>query len=440
MHKLHKILFILFLIILSFSAIQRKFEIWKPKNLNGSYTLAHYETFSISKWIDGSFQAQYDKYLEDHIGFRTRLIRFYNTIDFRLFRKSHANLVRIGKDDVLYEERYILSCLGLDFAKEAELTDKVLRTKRVQDSLEAKGVNFLVITAPGKGWYYPEYLPKPYDDIKKGNTNYEYVTDLFKKHDINNLDFNALFMDMKDTTSYALFPKCGVHWSYNSMRYVVDTIIKYCNTNFEFDLPQLIIDSVDKTIKPRVTDYDIGDALNLNYKIPQDTLLYPYFSFNHDTTITKPKLLVIGDSFYWTFFNAHFAVELFDYNRFWYYNENAFGSLQLPFEYIDRKKEIEESDLILIWSTEAAYHNFDLGFVNSYIQILEGYYTKPEKLESGREGRIQYYISMIKNNKQWLGDVKEKARERGIPLEEMIRKDAEYMVDQENKNKENETN
>lgn len=433
MHKPHKILFITFLVLMIIPAIQRKFEIWKPKTLNGSFTLAHYEPLNTKKWLDGSFQEQYDKYLEDHIGFRTRFIRLINTIDFRLFRKSNAELVRLGKNDYLFEQRYINSYLGMDKIDDNILLDHVKRAKRVQDSLEARGVHFLVITAPGKGWYYPEYLPSKYNKVKKGISNYESVIEKFNVSGINYIDFNDLFMRMKDTVSYSLFPKCGVHWSINSMRYVVDSIINYAESNLKVDLPDLIIDSIDYTTKPRITDYDIGDALNMNYKIPQDTLAYPYFSFKNDSTKIKPKLLVIGDSFYWTFFNAQFAKELFDYNRFWYYNKEAFGALQLPFDYIDRKKEIEESDLVVIWSTEAAYHNFDLGFVNSYIDIIEGRYEKPKPIGTGREARIKYYISLIKNNSQWLSAVQDKAVERGIALEEMIRKDAEYMVDQEEK-------
>ena len=420
--------------MLTLPAIQRKFEIWKPKTLNGSFTLAHYEEFSLTKWFDVSFQQQYDKYLEDHIGFRTRYIRFFNTIDFHLFKKSHANGVLIGENNFLYEERYINSYLGRNYIEEKTLFEKAIKTKLVQDSLAAHGVHFLVITAPGKGWYYPEYLPKPYYKIQKTNTNYEFMTVKFKELGINNIDFNSLFVLMKDTVFYPLFPKCGVHWSYASMQYVVDSIIQYCEKNMLIDLPDMFIDSVEYTTKPRFTDYDIGDALNINYKIPQDTLVYPHFSFKSDSTKTKPRFLAIGDSFYWTFYNGGFANNLFSKNRFAYYNNELHGYKKGSFSDVVRKKEVKDADLIVIWTTESQYHDFDMGFVDDLKRYFElGWDSLDNVTIDEHEELIQFYIMQIKSSAEWLEHIKAKALENNIDLEEMIRLDAEYMVKQEEK-------
>jgi SGNH hydrolase-like domain, acetyltransferase AlgX len=436
MHKLHKILFIIFLVLLTVPAIQKEFEIFKVKNLNGSFSLAHYEPFEIAKWFDGSFQQQYDKYLEDHIGLRTRFVRFFNTIDFHLFKKSHANGVLIGNNSFLFEKRYIRSALGLKEIDEQQLLEKVQHTKEVQDSLLSKGVQFLVITAPGKGWYYPEYIPKPYRNLKKENTHYEFVSQKFKVYGINNIDFNTLFLEMKDTVSYPLFPKCGVHWTYGSMQYVADSLINYCEKNMNIDLPDMIIDSVEYSKKPRFTDYDIGDALNINYKIPQDTLIYPSFSFKNDSTKTKPRLLVIGDSFYWTFYNGHFASNLFSQNRFAYYNNELHGYKKGTFSEAVRKKGVKNADIIMIWTTESQYHDFDMGFVDDMQRYFEmGWDSLDNHKIDEREELIQFYVQQIQNSAEWLEHIKVKAKENNVSLKEMLRRDAEYMVEQEeNKN------
>ena len=415
-------------------ALQKQFKFMKEKKLNGSYSLAYYEPFACQKWLDGSFQQQYDKYLEDHIGFRTRIIRFFNTLDFRLFKKSHAKLVRIGKENYLYEERYINSYLGLDHADTSMLLDKIRKTKLVQDSLTARGVHLLVITAPGKGWYYPEYLPKPYDKIQKGKTNYEFVTSKFKEYGIYNIDFNSLFMKMKGTASIHLYPKGGVHWSFHSMEYVVDSLVKYIETNLSVDLPDLMIDSVDYTKRPRYTDYDIGDALNINYKIPLDTMVYPYFSFRNDSTKNKPKALFVGDSYYWQLSQCGAINGLFQKEDFWYYLKKVHRENVMPSNLFDLKTEVENSDLVILLANEAQSADYDFGFVTKMNTIFEkGWDNYVPVYADEYEKKVQFYIQKIKNDPNWLNHVIEKAKTNSISVDDMIRQDAEYMVEQERK-------
>ena len=52
---------------------------------------------------------------------------------------------------------------------------------------------------------------------------------------------------------------------------------------------------------------------------------------------------------------------------------------------------------------------------------------------SERETKIREYERLIRADEKWLSDVKKKAEEKNISLDEMIRLDAEYMTDQEMK-------
>lgn len=430
MKKLHKILFILFIILLILPALQKQFKIFKIRGLNGSYTLANYEPLNINKWFDGSFQKQYDKYLEDHVGMRNMFIRIYNQIDFSLFRISHANKVQIGKEDYLFETRYINSYLGIDQADTVMLLNKIRKTKRVQDSLAAKGVEFLIITAPGKGYYYPEYLPEKYDTVTKKRTNYEFITQKFKEYNINNIDFNSYFIKAKDTTQHPLYTQCGVHWSFNSMRYVVDSIINYLEVKMNKDLPDMVIDSVEYTTKPRFTDYDIGDALNIYTKISDDTLLYPTFSYKEDTSFFKPRAIIIGDSYYWQLSQSGGIKEMFNAENFWYYFKEVYREKKYPADMFDIKTEIENSDLVILLTNEAQSHDYDCGFVNKINSIFDQGWDKYQPLTiNEKEKMIQYYIQQINSNSNWLEQIKKKARKNNITVEKQTRLDAEYMVE-----------
>ncbi|MCK4663400.1 MAG: hypothetical protein KAT68_11080 [Bacteroidales bacterium] len=431
MNKKIKIYIFCFLILLLvLPAIQKETKMFHIKGLNGSYTLAQEKKLTLKSWFNSQYQKQCDKYLEDHIGFRNMFIRLFNQLDFSLFNKSHAQKVEIGKNGYLYEKRYIRSYLGINFAGENKLNNKVLKTKAVQDSLKNKDVHLLVLIAPGKADYYPEYLLSRYDKIEKTQSNYEFVKQKFDAHGINYIDFNSYFLEMKDTTSLPLFPKCGVHWSYYSMKYVIDSLIKYIETVKNIDMPDLYIDSVELTTHPKFTDYDIGDALNIYSKIPQDTLAYPVFRVENDSTKVKPDVLIIGDSFYWTFSQTELPEKIFKMEDFWYYLKEVNRKEKFPVNILNFKNEILSKDIIVLWTTVAQFHDYDFGFANKMFQKLN---NNDEITESEiREKLIEYYTDQIKNNADWLEHIAEKARKNNIPLEEMIRNDAEYMVDKKN--------
>ena len=95
-----------------FPAIQKKYAIFQVKKLDGDFVLTEKPVFSWTDWFDGRFQMTYDKYLEDHIGFRDFLVRLTNQIDYSLYRIPHAEGVIVGKDDQLIEYDYIRAYTG----------------------------------------------------------------------------------------------------------------------------------------------------------------------------------------------------------------------------------------------------------------------------------------------------------------------------------------
>jgi hypothetical protein len=75
------------------------------------------------------------------------------------------------------------------------------------------GKQVLVILAPGKASYFPEFIPDEMATITKLNTNYEGYKAELKESTVPFIDAHQWFRNMKDTSRYPLFPKCGIHWS-----------------------------------------------------------------------------------------------------------------------------------------------------------------------------------------------------------------------------------
>ncbi len=115
MKRLEKILVVAVFIVLVLPSIQKEYPIFRVKKLDGDFVLAEKPVFNRTDWYNGSFQTAYDKYLEDHIGFRDFLVRLTNQIDYSLFRVPHAEGVLVGKNDQLFEYDYIREYVWDDF-------------------------------------------------------------------------------------------------------------------------------------------------------------------------------------------------------------------------------------------------------------------------------------------------------------------------------------
>jgi hypothetical protein len=77
--------------------------------------------------------------------------------------------------------------------------------------------------------------------------------------------------------------------------------------------------------------------------------------------------------------------------------------------------------------TEATYQLFPYGFIESFFKNCMPVTTEV------RQMKIEEYIVKIKNDPAWYQGVVEKARIKGHSIEEQLKLDAQYMVDQEEK-------
>ena len=193
--------------------------------LKGYIVLSEEPEFSWETWFEGSFQTGFNAYMEDHIGFRNLFVRFYNQVDFWLFREVHAAVI-MGKNDCLYEENYILAYTGKDYLGDSVISQKCEKIKFVQEELEKLNTELVIVLAPGKAGFFPDYIPDRYLTDPIATTNNEAYLDYFEDSDISHIDFHTLFNRMKDTSAYPLYHKCGIHWSTYGAYYAIDSMVK----------------------------------------------------------------------------------------------------------------------------------------------------------------------------------------------------------------------
>ena len=292
-------------LMMLFPLLQDTLHLTKTEPLMGDVSMPEDVKFDYRDWFGGFYQEEKEPYLNTSFGFRNSFVRLNNQIAYSIFGKANANGVVIGKETYLYEKSYIDAYTGTDFLGEDSISHTLTRLKFINDTLSKLGKQLIVVFAPGKASFYPEYIPDQYLPVKE-KTNYKYLSDGAKKAGLHVIDFNKWFIDTKHTAKYPLYPQHSVHWSTYGTALAADSLIKMMEYLGHMDIPDLKFDGVTMQ-QPHGVDYDIADGMNLFSRFKGPDVAYPNMLPIDTIGKTKPNVLVISDSFYWGMYNLGIA-------------------------------------------------------------------------------------------------------------------------------------
>ena len=426
-------LLMLIMSIIFLPLLQNKLNLWEIKPLKGAIQNEEEGTFSKNNWFSGTFQDIQEKHLNAMFGFRNDLVRLNNQITYSLFNKAKANDVIIGKENYLYEKSYIDAYVGNDFLGEDSIANTIKQLKFISDTLSKLNKHLIIVLAPGKASFYPEYIPDKYLPVLK-NTNYKSFSEGVKRNSLHVIDFNKWFIENKYKSKYPLYPKNGIHWSNYAVALVIDSIIKKIETTRKIDLPNLYFNNV-KIEKPKGDDNDIADGMNLMVELKGYDLAYPSIIIEDGLNKTKPSVLTISDSYYWGIYNMGIS-KCFSNDHFWYYNKLVYPETfkqELQAEELDLKLEIKNHDVIIIMATEANLKNFGWGIVENLNQLFKGTYKNNQQQQKLNK-QVTQYIDLIKKDTQWLSDTKIRAKEKNITIDSMLVLEALWQIKNQKNN------
>jgi hypothetical protein len=419
-----KILFAGIIVFLFVFRIQGKFKIFEKGYLNGYYVNTAAPELTVDGWFSADYQAKKQLYIEENIGFRNYLIRLNNQFAYSIFGVARANGVVIGKEKYLFEEQYIRSYLGTDFVGEEVIAEKVKKLEFVTQQLKLEGIDLINVIAPGKGFYYPEYIPNSRLREKQDTTNYERYLNALQQKNLLTIDVNGWFLKMKDTATYPLYPKGGTHWSHYGEMIVADSISRFIADVRNTPLPKIVIESVEWSDTSRYADNDIELGMNLLFHLKPNRMAYPKFWFDKTGVDQKTRVLTIGDSYYWGMYGHEVTDYVFSNSQFWYYNNLVYqpGFDERKLSDMNKMNELRTHQVVMLLFTEGNLPHFAYGFIDD----LYEYYTNHPITD--RELRLVAAKKSILNNPDWLQLVKEDAVKKGVTLEENIQAHAEYML------------
>jgi hypothetical protein len=185
-------------------------------------------------------------------------------------------------------------------------------------------------------------------------------------------DVQDWFLKMKATAKYPLYPRTGIHWSSYGEYLVTDSLIKKVSALAQKPFPSLKLTRIEQDHTPRDRDDDIELGMNLLRNLPDFKMAYPKFKVQPLKAGQKPpRVLVIGDSFYYGMYNWGMMNNVFEGGEFWYYNHERLVPGKETTYIKDIKnysEEVGQFDVVVLLLTEANLPRFGFGMQQAYLR------------------------------------------------------------------------
>ncbi len=428
MEKAKKYCFIFLLLLLFVPITQRFVKFHNSESLNGIAAFANYPSFHYKDWIAGKYQQLAELFVNDNFGFRDDLLRLTNSFDFWVFKTANATNIVVGKDNYLFFNYNIERYLGILTQDKKQIDSLFVATDIMRKKLNERNIELVFVIAPSNAYYYSDKFPSQYDSYSKKENDYDYYLKKLNDYGIPYIDYNKWFLEIKDTVSLDLFPKHGTHYTYFSAVWVGDSLVRYLENDMEIDMPEIIRESVKKDTMKKY-EHDLENVLNLSYPLKNDDLYYYNLKFNTEGK-TKPKVLTVGDSFFWPVLNQMIPKNCFENVAYWFYNDKVFPESftnETKTDQVNLDSLFNGLDYIIIYSSATLMFNYDYdGFIGDMMNYLDGNYTTKNENE-----RLEFWIAAIKNNRDWYSRIEQKARDMNVPVEQQVKNEAGWMVNQE---------
>jgi hypothetical protein len=248
------------------------------------------------------------------------------------------------------------------------------------------------------------------------------LEDEYRRLGVNILDLGDYFQQMKDTASFTIFPMTGTHWSKYSALLAADTLIRYMEHLGNINIPNLVIGP--RTLQnAHEADTDLENLLNLIRPLPRPQYYYASATRDEDSTAVKPKMIVIGDSFWWNIVNQVPIYDFFSEAPYWYYNSTIYyDSIHQSVNDINLTKELLSADFVFLFYSAVQLYKLNNGFTKKALLAL---CYDPEEIASA-QAKLE---CNIRSDSAWIGRLKEISETQGKPLEELVHNEAQWLID-----------
>lgn len=300
--------------VLSLSSLKALTE----SHLAGVTTPSALPQWSVTDFMSGKFQNSAVLWLDEHMGHpREMMIRLNNGLGYRVGRSFNPHVV-IGENSTLYDANYIRSWCATEVSPsfESRIQVQAQTIAQIRDLVEASGRIFMLVISPGKPAIYPENIaeycqPNP---LARGIVRLEKV---LQDNNVAFFDGDQILLKAKSSQTFPLFGRDGLHWNRLGASILVQKMTDLLETKLQKPVRHLSVMGIATDNKPEAGDEDLGDLLNLSFKLRPYPSPHPAFSVNMEGY--APRILMVGTSFCWQLLGLLGEAKLSDDVKFYYY-------------------------------------------------------------------------------------------------------------------------
>lgn len=428
--RIHKTLCLTTLSLLLLAMVQGWWHIVPVRELKGDFFETEMPKPNLRSLYDGSWQRQTEKYARGHYGFHEAAIRLYDQMVWSGFGLSTNKGVIAGKDGYLYERYFVEDHYESRMYKYTNDPETLLamfdtearRLAKVQELLREQGTTLFVAVLPGKDFLFPEYLPRQ-DTMTRtpGPRAYPEYLHAFDRHGVQYVDVLGWFLRVQDSVPYPLMYPQGTHWSNIAATYAFDSIMRYMQGIGGAPIRPVNIGK-PYTDKVREPDNDLAQLLNVVVTPREKEYWYVDVSYPTPAPQSKPGLIVIGDSFFWTITYNYPPDSLFRYTHYWFYNNTVYFDPEHDnVSQVDLRKALADADYVMLNYCSGQLYDLGNGFIVNALLALT---TTDEEVQAVRDT----LCARIRADEKWLRNLEAKSAREGTTLDQAILNDADYLI------------
>lgn len=357
-----------------FPFLSKRTAALQVKPLAGSFSVTERPTLSIYNWLKGTFQKDYTAILKEDPDMRPLFVRIRNEMRYQLFNTEAHPVLEIGKGGYFFDKTYIRSSLGMYFRGEEFAQKQADLLGKAHQYLKSKGKELLVLLPPAKAAHILEKVPAAYDKFEAKTSDRMALLAAFREKGITCMDFEFL-RNLEDQTGLPMYPQAGLHWSLLGATYAADSMSKTIENLLGIQMPKMQFDELELTTEPRDSDEEFGRLMNVLSPIRYDTIAYPTIRYESDTATTKPKVLILGDSYYRVFYDMGIQKNLFHpKSQYWHYFEKHIApehewGAKIKKDPVSLRKVLDEIDIVLYVASETNAHRLGFGFTEAILSL-----------------------------------------------------------------------
>jgi len=188
--------------------------------------LAPLPELAFSKTSFQKFPTEFEKYYNDHFGFRSQIVKLHNYAICSIFKVSPSTAVTVGKEDwYFFNSGAIHDYFGLTKFSQHKLAKFAQVLKDREAWLDSLGIRYLFIPVPNKSSVYGEYLPRRVTR-SAGSSKYEQITSYLKNSsDFDHwLDTYKILTDKKEDLQ--VYFRTDSHWNHDGVYFVYRELIE----------------------------------------------------------------------------------------------------------------------------------------------------------------------------------------------------------------------